>query len=130
MSNNEKIKKKRHLVIINKCDLGCKIKSFKDGLRISALTHEGMDRLHEEIKKILNPEDMGLVLITHERHYNALFTSLKYIEEAIKGVEEGRGEELIAEDVKFARDALSSLVGEITSEEILNEIFSRFCIGK
>ncbi|RKZ21611.1 tRNA uridine-5-carboxymethylaminomethyl(34) synthesis GTPase MnmE [bacterium] len=126
----EEIKEKQHLIIINKCDLGCRIKEFPGGLRISALTHEGMDRLHEEIKKLLNPEELGDILITHERHYNALRTALQYIEEAEKGVEEGRGEELIAEDVKFARETLSSLVGEITSEEILDEIFSNFCIGK
>ncbi len=126
----EKVKNKHHIVIINKCDLGCKIKEFPGGLRISALTHQGMDKLHEKIKEILNPETMGAILITHERHYNALQTALQYIEEAKRGGAEGRGEELIAEDVKFAREALSSLVGEITSEEILNEIFSRFCIGK
>ena len=77
------------------------------------------------------PRSMGEgVFMARQRHLRALTTAREYLENA---AELDRGEfqsELLAEELRLAQQALSSITGEFGADDLLGEIFSRFCIGK
>jgi len=68
--------------------------------------------------------------VTQVRHRNALARAAAAMGEAIAALDENRGLELAAIDAREALDALGEIVGAVTTDDILNSIFSRFCIGK
>ncbi len=72
----------------------------------------------------------GQILVTNERHYSALKSAASALSDALAAMKEGRPGDLLAEDLRAALDALGTITGEITSDEVLGEIFGRFCIGK
>ncbi len=128
------------IVILNKCDLK---KSFSPHLPLglkrcpvvhtSALTGEGLERLKDIlVEKVFD----GLVNISGNssifniRQKDALQRSLKSIQQAIESVRNDEGYEFIALEMRAALDALGEVVGEATTEDILDKIFSDFCIGK
>jgi tRNA modification GTPase len=132
------------LVVINKSDLvdtdritrlsrlaeegtGCKV------LVTSVQTGVGLDRLRESIRAYLLPsslESTGGIMITNVRHRRALERAEASIREALASVRNGVEPEFVAIDLRGASDALGEVTGAITSDEILNQIFSEFCIGK
>ncbi|RME15937.1 MAG: tRNA uridine-5-carboxymethylaminomethyl(34) synthesis GTPase MnmE [Bacteroidetes bacterium] len=73
---------------------------------------------------------MNQPLVSNVRHYNELKQALYFLERAMSGLKERRNIELIAEDLRFAIRHLSNITGNITSEDVLKNIFSKFCIGK
>ncbi len=70
------------------------------------------------------------IIITSERHMIALANALKNVQNARSAREEQRSNEVVAAELRFALDDLGEIIGAITTEDILNEVFSRFCIGK
>jgi tRNA modification GTPase len=93
----------------------------------------GLDALREAIRNRLTPERLesrDSVLVTNLRHAAALDRALQAVEQARHSVEGGREGELIAMDLRIAADALGEITGIITTDEILERIFSEFCIGK
>lgn len=110
-----------------KCDLGRK----KDcELYVSSRTGEGIEALREAIyEKGFGRENDGAYLL-EERHYEALSKACGALERALCGAEAGVPTELIAEDLKSAYLFLGRISGETASENIIEEIFSKFCVGK
>ncbi len=131
----------RAILVVNKKDLGIKA-SFLDLMgeekfmaftSVSAKTKEGIDELEGQIFHVLSGgEESGKrdVLLGSLRQKEALQRGKECLQRALEGHREKRFLECISLDVKEGAQSLSSLVGEITSEDILEEIFSRFCIGK
>lgn len=125
--------------IINKCELVSaeRIEEMREKLggslvEISALKGDGLDALKDrinEMRKSLLGDGNGVV-VTSERHYEALSNALRELQLARESLQQGLSGELLAEDLRSASDSLSSILGEITTHELLGEIFSRFCIGK
>jgi len=70
------------------------------------------------------------VCITNIRHKECLQKAVNSLNAGMNSLESGASQEYIAFDVREAASALSEITGEVTSEEVLNHIFSRFCIGK
>ena len=68
--------------------------------------------------------------IARERHLQALIAARKFIEKTVSGVSEQSHLELVAEDLRLAQQQLGSITGDFTSDDLLGEIFSSFCIGK
>ena len=101
----------------------------KDGLIISAKTGQGLDLLEKEIAKILNLGDISgqEILITSAAHYKALLAAALELE---KAGEKLADLELCAEHLRTALKELKELIGEVTSEDVLDTIFSKFCVGK
>jgi tRNA modification GTPase len=100
---------------------------------ISAKTGEGVDRMKEELVALLigsRGAGEGRFYLTNRRHKDAIERSRKSLETALSSLDGGATNEFVAFDVREAVDALSEITGEVTSEEILNSIFGRFCIGK
>ncbi|MHB1175322.1 MAG: tRNA uridine-5-carboxymethylaminomethyl(34) synthesis GTPase MnmE [Sulfuriferula sp.] len=117
------------LTIHNKIDLHQE-PSRKQGndLYLSARTGEGMDALRMELLKIAGwqPEGEGLFM-ARDRHLVALTQASQHIEQARLS---GDRLEFLSEELRLAQSALSAITGEFSADDLLGEIFSRFCIGK
>lgn len=101
-------------------------------VEISALNGDGLDALKDKIDEVRRSllGDGNGVVVTSERHYEALSNALRELQLARESLQQGLSGELLAEDLRSASDSLSSILGEITTNELLGEIFSKFCIGK
>ena len=126
----ELLKEKNHLLIANKSDLGEKEK-FDNSVNISALTGEGIFELKNELaKKVcgINPENLEFV--TNTRQQECLKKAKNALEQALLAAQLRELQDLISIDVKSAILALDELTGELITDDILNNIFDNFCIGK
>ena len=122
--------------VYNKIDLyrpsGVSRETSKDGkdvsLFVSALTGEGLDGLREWLLQTAgwHPGGEG-VFLARERHMQALSAAEDHLAVAATQTEQY---ELFAEELRLAQMALSSITGEFTADDLLGEIFGRFCIGK
>lgn len=126
------------LYIFNKIDLleekpRIKKKNNRPEIYLSAKTGAGIELLRQQLLKIIgwhpSPTGEGLFLARH-RHLWALAETKKRLDEAIKITEQSLQLELIAEELRLAQLSLSSITGEFCADDLLGEIFSRFCIGK
>lgn len=121
------------LRVMNKIDLVGKSPAveIRDGMtviRLSAKTGAGVDLLREELLKTIGWHSAGEgMFMARERHLEALNRAQNHIRRAA-GQEQQP--ELYAEELRLAQEALSSITGEFTADDLLGEIFSRFCIGK
>ncbi len=132
---------KQFILVVNKKDLGLLVsgESFREAaghsgtVSVSAKTGEGIDLLEERVyRAILGEEDPASaeVHVGNLRQKEMLEQSAGYLEAAVRGIEEQLSPELISLEVKDAASSLGGIIGEITTEEVLEEIFSSFCIGK
>ena len=127
----------RRIVVHNKIDLcGGKARIARDGatahVHVSAMTGAGVDLLEAAILEAagwLQPQPSQF--LARERHVLALAESAAHIELAAAHLRQSPPPlELFAEELRMAQDALSTIHGEFTPDDLLGEIFSRFCIGK
>jgi tRNA modification GTPase len=97
-------------------------------VRVSAKTGAGMDALRQAILQAAGWRSHGeSVFLARERHLRALQDAARHLASA---AERGGQWELFAEELRLAHQALSSITGEYTADQLLGEIFARFCIGK
>lgn len=87
-----------------------------------------MQRLEQEVGRLTQHSDS--VLISNIRHYEALTRAQEALEGVRDGLQQGLSGELLAMDLHDALDALGEITGQVSSQEVLNTIFARFCIGK
>ncbi len=103
-------------------------------IEISAKENLGIKEMEDEIYSYIvsgQVEDSSQTLvITNIRHRSALVKTKEAIENIFETIEIGLPMDLIAVDLKEALDALSEVTGEISSEDVLDHIFSNFCVGK
>jgi tRNA modification GTPase len=126
------------LVVANKCDLPqLEVTSgflpSVPRLRVSALTHEGVEGLEEAIVELVFGGAVTTAdtpLVSNPRHQASLKRALDHVGAAEKGQLGGLSPDLVAIDVREAVDALGEITGETVSEDLLEAIFSNFCIGK
>lgn len=99
---------------------------------ISAKTGEGIDALKECLIEIAQTQlsSQTSVLVTNARHYESLLLASESIARAISGLRANISGDLVAQDIRQTIHHLSSILGQITTPEILSTIFTRFCIGK
>lgn len=114
------------ITVHGKADLG----PGPGALAVSGKTGAGIDRLIAEITGTLSQRTAGSAVIIRERHRKAVSDALASLESARDGLHAGREAEIIAEDLRRAVRALDSLIGRVDVEDLLDEIFSSFCIGK
>ena len=127
----------RRLVVLNKCDLPdfrSLSRCVPDGeaINVSARTGEGLSTLHSAILSKLNSDgtEDGSLLITNARHYDLLCNAKRELEVARECFRDRHSEELVLAPLHNALKLLGQITGETTTEDILSEIFSTFCIGK
>ncbi|WP_456382799.1 tRNA uridine-5-carboxymethylaminomethyl(34) synthesis GTPase MnmE [Persephonella sp.] len=131
----EKIKDKSPLVIGNKSDLLDKSEKkyyFKDVILVSSKTLENFALLEERILQKLNLiEDSDTDVYINLRHYESFKKAKDILERVLSSIESYKDhKELLMLEISEAEKALEEITGEITTEDVLGNIFSRFCIGK
>ena len=136
----EFIKDKKAVVLLNKSDLEpivsaeeIKEKSNHAVIPISAKEETGIDRLEEEIKALFYEGKIDFndqVLITNVRHAQALKEALDSVQMVEKSIEDGMPEDFFSIDLMNAYEKLGLIIGEAVEDDLVNEIFSKFCMGK
>ena len=99
---------------------------------ISAKTGEGIDVLQHKLLEFIDHGALknGQTVVTNSRHYEALLKSLQDIEQVSQGLNNGLSGDLLAIDIRQALHHLGEITGEITTDDLLGNIFANFCIGK
>lgn len=135
---NLKSRKKKKLLVANKSDIVDEtqiknnFRNIKNIILISAKTNKHIDRLKRKLVdivmegKILNEN----TIITNSRHYNSLQLISQSIHNIKKGLDENLSVDLLTPDIRQCLHYLGEITGEITTEDQLDYIFSKFCIGK
>ena len=135
------INKKIILGLLNKSDLpfrleGKQISNVFSGLplfEISAKTNTGISELGKELVSILKEKYLlqnEAFVVTNLRHQRALSAAMEALKNARTSLKNGLSAEFIVSDLRIALDVLGEIVGIVKSEDILNNIFAKFCIGK
>lgn len=135
------IKNKKSIVLLNKADLNSILNEnderFKEitenVLKISALNGEGLEKLYALISKMFSLEEINVdndVIITNLRHKNLISKAIENVKKAKNTVEENMPIDIIAIFIKDILEDLGNITGEIVTDDIINEIFSKFCLGK
>ena len=128
------------IVLMNKSDLQAVIseeelekKTGRPVLSISAKQETGMDLLEEKIRAMFFHEELRFndqVIITNERHKYCLSEAAKALEEVLRSIAMDMPEDFYTIDLMRAYEELGYILGEQVSEDLVNEIFSKFCMGK
>jgi tRNA modification GTPase len=122
-------------VIRNKIDLSGESAGINKGappvIHLSAKTGDGVDDLMEHLKQVMGYQAAGTgTLSARRRHIDALDRARRHVDAARQQLVDHRAGELMAEELRLAQNDLSEITGEFTSDDLLGEIFSSFCIGK
>jgi tRNA modification GTPase len=118
--------------VLNKSDLAYD-KRINFDLLVSAKTGSGMSDLIKKIKAMSLETSIfseKSAVVTNLRHYNCLSRAKVFLVNVLESLEKNLSGEFISVDLRNAEQSLAEIVGAITSEDILNNIFSKFCIGK
>jgi len=137
----EIIKNKKSIIILNKIDLKQKItnenpklESFnKNIINMSTKNKIGLETLFEKITTMFNLDEINLdndIVITNERHKNLISKAIENLNKAEDILKKGMPVDIIAISLKDVLTNLGAITGEEAGEEIINEIFARFCLGK
>ena len=119
----------RYVLVGNKSDLPRAAEVGEELLTVSAVTGEGIEGLRERIAPVgAREQDSGF--ITSIRHQQLLGESIEALEQASKAVEFGIPHEMLLLDLYAALRPIDAITGATTADDILNRIFSTFCIGK
>ena len=136
---HERIQADKVIGLINKTDIESKLDTtpltkIKKWIKISALEKIGIDSMEKEIYYYIvsgQVEDSSeKLVITNVRHKSALEKTKAAVENIFETIDMGLPMDLIAVDLKEALDSLSEVTGEISNEDLLDHIFSNFCVGK
>ncbi len=137
----ELIKNKKAIILLNKVDLqpilteqNSKLKEINCPIiSISATQDIGIEELYKEIEKLFNLNEINLdqdIVITNVRHKNLISKAIENVEKTKETIKNGMPLDVIAIFIKDMLEDLGQITGETVSEDIINEIFSKFCLGK
>ena len=136
----ELIRERKAVVLLNKSDLEPVVsleeiaeKSGHRVISISAKEETGIDQLEEEIKSLFYEGEIDFndqILITNVRHAEALREAYDSIRMVENSIESGMPEDFFSIDLMNAYEKLGLIVGEAVEDDLVNEIFSKFCMGK
>ena len=129
-----KINNKKHIIVINKIDLDNKLKiPDKNAIQISIKDNKGLDLLKNRIIEMFNLEEIttnDMTYLSNARSISILKKSLNMLEEIINSINNNTPIDIIEIDLKNVWSSLGEIIGETYTDELIDEIFSRFCLGK
>ena len=134
----EKIRDKKHIVVINKIDLSQDAHEYpilegRRAIRTSVKYDIGIDSLEKEIKELFLKGEIGAnneVLVTNIRHKNLIDKAIESIDDACRAYADNMPVDIVSVDIKNAAEYLGRITGESVCEDLVKEIFEKFCIGK
>ena len=135
------IQGKKAIVLLNKMDLKPKIEEQDKRIRevtnnvikTSVLNKEGIENLYQEIEKLFHLDEINIdneVMITNVRHKDFIKKALENTKKTKEILEQDMPIDMIAMVMKEILENLGNITGEEVSEDIINEIFAKFCLGK
>ena len=131
MEEMEKKKRDRELVVYNKLDLIDDCHDLKNFLCVSVKTGQGLDTLKGRLIKKLGLVNSGDSMFSaRRRHITAIESTRNHILKAINLIENKSQSDIFAEELRLAQIALDSITGAFSTDDLLEEIFNNFCIGK
>ena len=118
-------------MVLNKSDLHTEGADNKNSILVSAKSGEGIDELRKHLCVCAGFEKTSEgALMARRRHIDALLKAQQNIKDAHTNLITHGAGELAAEELRLAQEQINQITGEFTSDDLLGEIFSRFCIGK
>ena len=134
-------KEKKSIIILNKIDLNKKLnkdnkrltEASRHIIEISALNNLGIENLYDEIAKMFNLSEINLdseLIITNIRHKNLISMAIENIKKTRESIENKMPLDIVAISIKGILEDLGNITGEIVTDDIIDEIFSKFCLGK
>ena len=137
----ELAKSKKSVIILNKIDLESKINEETPELKrasdciikISALNKIGIEKLYDEITNLFNLNQINLdneIVITNIRHKNLITKAIESVKKTKETIENQMPLDIIAIFIKDILEDLGNITGEVVTEDIIDEIFAKFCLGK
>ncbi|MFW6272430.1 MAG: tRNA uridine-5-carboxymethylaminomethyl(34) synthesis GTPase MnmE, partial [bacterium] len=130
----ELTKSKKRIIIINKIDLESKINaSFENSIALSALNKTNIDMLESRIKSMFLSGDINLdenSYLSNSRHISLMQQAAQSLQDAIDAAYNLMPVDMIEIDLKNAWEYLGNIIGETKSTTLLDELFSKFCLGK
>lgn len=135
------LKNKNAIIILNKQDLQSKIslqieelKNLnKPIIKLSALKKEGIEQLYSKISQMFRLGEVQIddsITVTNERHKNLIKEAHKNIKESINNIDKKLPVDIISINIKQVLEILGNITGRTVSEDIIDEIFKKFCLGK
>ena len=136
------VKNKKSIIILNKIDLNNEIidennenltKASKNIIKISALNNVGIEKLYEKISELFNLNEINLdneAIITNVRQKNLIEKAIQNVKKTKETIQQNVPLDIIAIFIKDILEDLGNITGEVVDEDIINEIFSKFCLGK
>ena len=100
---------------------------------ISAKTGEGLEDLYKEISKIYKFEEIinnNELIVVNNRHKNLINNSLNEINNTIETLNNNMPEDIVSNNIKMVLEELGKITGETVTDDVINSIFSKFCLGK
>jgi len=135
----EKYRHKKKIIVFNKCDLPQRINRKRilhgnkeiTSVELSALTGQNLEKLREQMVKVFAPSvEKNEEIILHEHQKVLIDQMIAHLREARSLLEQGYTEEFVAEELRETVALFAKIKGEISPQEVLEQIFGRFCIGK
>lgn len=135
----QRVGERQGLVVVNKSDLGQRLTPADVSetlphlkqVMVSALTNQGLDELRTALRDcFLDSSKESEIVVTNVRHKAALERARSSLSEVQRAMEQGMPPDIAAVDLQEARDNLEEIIGAVTNDDVLERIFSQFCIGK
>ena len=135
------IENKTAIILLNKIDLqpvldendARFVQKSKNIIKISALNDIGIEQLYKKITDLFNLNEINLdneIVITNIRHKNLITKAIENVKKTKQTIENEMPLDIVAIFIKDILEDLGKITGEVVSEDIINEIFSKFCLGK
>lgn len=120
------------LFVVNKIDTTPSLPLPPNAIGLSAREDRGIDSLRTALRSCIDTEMLyhGDTVVSNTRHYEALTAAGESLSQALNGLHNGLPSDLLSEEIRQVIYHLGTITGEITNDEILSNIFSKFCIGK
>lgn len=133
----DKVKNKKHIIIINKIDLDSNIEKDKlndeNIIEISTKTLSGIEKLEDKIECMFNQNELDVdneIVVTNIRHKDLITKARLQIEHIKEALKSGIPIDMISIELQNAVQFLGEITGETVSEDVVNGIFKKFCVGK
>ena len=138
----EMIKDKKSIIVLNKVDLNQDVLTDKDNefkkysnniIKISALKKTGIENLYDKITEIFNLNQINVdseIVITNTRHKNLISKAIESVLKSEESIKDKMPIDVVAIFLKDILENLGNITGDIVTEDIINDIFSKFCLGK
>jgi tRNA modification GTPase len=126
------------LIVANKIDveniddLKKEFSEFPDTIFISAKEHKNIDQLKQKLLQLFDTRtiDATDTIVTNARHANSLRNAENALRKVREALDSKMPGDILALDIRYALDELGMITGQVTNEDLLDSIFTRFCIGK